>query len=96
MVREVRCGQRSVSAKPLQVLWENNRGFSAKNTIMIDDLPSNFMLNPQSGLVIKPYVDCKSTKSADNELLQILSYLRKIAKVEDFKKLHHHFWRVHI
>lgn len=96
LVRGLHLGQNTYFAKPLQVIWKNCRGFSDRNTIMIDDLPSNFLLNPQSGLVIHRYKDHKTDKSADDELLLLSKYLNEIANVDDFKKLHHALWRLHV
>ena len=42
--------------KPLQVLWGKYPGqYSRHNTIMLDDLRRNYVLNRQNGLVIRPY-----------------------------------------
>lgn len=42
--------------KPLQVLWGKYPGqYSKHNTIMLDDLRRNYVLNRQNGLVIRPY-----------------------------------------
>jgi NLI interacting factor-like phosphatase len=96
LVRGLTLGHSSHFAKPLQVVWKNCTGFSDRNTIMIDDLPSNFLLNPQSGLVIHRYADHDTDKSADEELRLLSKYLSKISDVDDFRKLHHALWRLYV
>lgn len=36
--------------KPLGVIWGKYEQWSAKNTIMFDDIRRNFIMNPQTGL----------------------------------------------
>ncbi len=48
--------------KPLGVIWGKFPQYSQRNTIMFDDLRRNFLMNPQSGLRIRPFreVSCSS------------------------------------
>ncbi|ODM95710.1 Ubiquitin-like domain-containing CTD phosphatase 1 [Orchesella cincta] len=81
-----------VEVKPLGVIWGLYPNYSVKNTIMIDDLRRNFMMNPQSGLRIRAFKSAHSNRQSDRELLNLSGYLRKIAKLDDFSKLNHRKW----
>ncbi|XP_076241680.1 ubiquitin-like domain-containing C-terminal domain phosphatase 1 [Calliopsis andreniformis] len=81
-----------VGVKPLGLIWGKYKQFSAKNTIMLDDIRRNFIMNPQSGLRIKPFKHAHITRSKDKELLKLSDYLRFIAKVDDFQTLNHRKW----
>ena len=81
-----------VGVKPLGIIWGKYKQFSAKNTIMFDDIRRNFIMNPQSGLRIKPFRHAHITRSKDRELLKLSEYLRLIAKVDDFQTLNHRKW----
>jgi ubiquitin-like domain-containing CTD phosphatase 1 len=50
---------KQISVKPLQVIWNfSPERWSASNTVHVDDLARNFELNPQSGVLVKPfYID---------------------------------------
>lgn len=42
--------------KPLAVLWGKYPGvYTRENTIMLDDLRRNYVMNRQNGLVIRPF-----------------------------------------
>lgn len=44
------------NCKPLAFVWAKFDGaYRPENTVMVDDLRRNYVLNPQNGLVIKPY-----------------------------------------
>lgn len=52
----VHCPKRGVvEVKPLAVIWGKLKQYSSKNTIMFDDIRRNFLMNPKSGLRIKPF-----------------------------------------
>lgn len=85
-----------IVAKPLAVIWGKFKQFSAKNTIMFDDIRRNFIMNPQSGLKIKPYRHAHITRRKDKELLKLSQYLKLIAKVDDFQTLNHRKWQEYI
>ncbi|UYV62667.1 UBLCP1 [Cordylochernes scorpioides] len=78
-----------IEVKPLGVIWGKFDQYSAKNTIMIDDLRRNFLMNPQSGLKIRPFKDAHQNRTTDTELLKLSQYLKKIAKMDDFSTLNH-------
>lgn len=90
----VHCPKRGVvEVKPLAVIWGKMKQYSSKNTIMFDDIRRNFLMNPKSGLRIKPFSQCHLNRDKDKELLKLASYLKKIAEnCDDFNKLNHKKW----
>jgi len=46
---------RKHQVKSLGIIWSKFPQWSAKNTVHVDDLGRNFVMNPQSGLKIKAY-----------------------------------------
>lgn len=80
--------------KPLAVLW-NRYGshYNHENTIMVDDLRRNYVLNPQNGLVIKPFKHAMTSGRNDRELLKLKAYLLKIAQLDSLKELDHDRWK---
>ncbi|XP_037949082.1 ubiquitin-like domain-containing CTD phosphatase 1 [Teleopsis dalmanni] len=82
-----------IDVKPLGVIWGIYPQYSAKNTIMFDDIRRNFIMNPKSGLKIKPFRQAHLNRDKDDELLKLSKYLRDIAlNCEDFNKLNHRKW----
>lgn len=82
-----------VSVKPLGLIWGKYKQFSARNTIMFDDIRRNFIMNLQSGLKITPFRHAHITRNTDRELLKLSKYLELIAKVDDFQTLNHTKWQ---
>jgi ubiquitin-like domain-containing CTD phosphatase 1 len=66
--------------------------YNEKNTIMFDDLRRNFIMNPQNGLVIKPFRKAHSNRHDDHELVKLTHYLLSIGDLEDLSKLDHGKW----
>ncbi|EFN79180.1 Ubiquitin-like domain-containing CTD phosphatase 1 [Harpegnathos saltator] len=81
-----------VGVKPLGIIWGKYKQYSAKNTIMFDDIRRNFIMNPQSGLRIRPFKHAHITRVKDVELVKLSKYLELIAKVDDFQTLNHRKW----
>ncbi|KAL6178972.1 hypothetical protein ACLB2K_050488 [Fragaria x ananassa] len=80
--------------KPLGLIWAQFPEFySSKNTIMFDDLRRNFVMNPQNGLVIKPFRKAHSSRDTDQELIKLTSYLLAIAELDDLSALDHTSWQ---
>lgn len=79
--------------KPLKVIWDNFPQWGPHNTIMFDDIRRNFIMNPQSGLKIRPYKNASRCRDNDRELLDLAKYLISISKYDDFTKLNHKKWR---
>lgn len=83
----------ALDVKPLGVIWGKYKQYSAKNTIMFDDIRRNFLMNPQSGLKIRPYRQAHLNRQKDTELLKLKKYLKDIAtNCDDFTKLSHRKW----
>ncbi|XP_005094856.1 ubiquitin-like domain-containing CTD phosphatase 1 [Aplysia californica] len=82
-----------IEVKPLGVIWGKYPEWSEKNTIMLDDIRRNFIMNPQSGLRIKAFRDSRVSRFTDTELIKMTEYLNCIALLEDFTALDHRNWR---
>ncbi|PHT97039.1 Ubiquitin-like domain-containing CTD phosphatase 1 [Capsicum chinense] len=79
--------------KPLGLIWAQFPEFySPQNTIMFDDLRRNFAMNPQSGLVIKPFRKAHANRSTDEELMKLTQYLYAISDIDDLTLLDHRDW----
>jgi ubiquitin-like domain-containing CTD phosphatase 1 len=74
------------------VIWGKFSQYSAANTIMFDDIRRNFIMNPQTGLKIRPFKNAHINRSVDRELLQLANYLKAIAPLDDFTQLNHKHW----
>ncbi|KAK3604426.1 hypothetical protein CHS0354_020849 [Potamilus streckersoni] len=81
-----------IEVKPLGVIWGRFEQWSAKNTVMFDDIRRNFIMNPQSGLKIRPFREAHFSRDKDRELIRLARYLRAIASVDDFTTLNHRKW----
>ena len=83
------------TVKPLSVIWKRfPECYNPTNTIHIDDMISNFQLNPQNGIHISPYKESSTSLLPDTELQYLTKYLMLIAETEsDFTKLPHSKWK---
>uniref|UniRef100_A0A673A118 Ubiquitin-like domain-containing CTD phosphatase 1 n=1 Tax=Sphaeramia orbicularis TaxID=375764 RepID=A0A673A118_9TELE len=54
--------------------------YNRKNTIMFDDIGRNFLMNPQNGLKIRPFMKAHLNREKDRELYKLAQYLKEIAK----------------
>lgn len=90
----VHCSKRGVvEVKPLAVIWGKFQQYSSKNTVMLDDIRRNFLMNPKSGLRIRPFFQAHLNRAKDTELLKLSTYLKNIAEnSEDFNTLNHRKW----
>lgn len=83
----------TIDVKPLGVIWGKYPQYSSKNTIMFDDIRRNFIMNPKSGLKIRPFRQAHLNRDKDRELLHLSTYLRDIAQYcDDFDTLNHKKW----
>lgn len=80
-----------VRCKPLGVLWGKFPQFSAKNSVIFDDVRHNFLMAPKSGLKIRAYRKAHKNRGTDRELLKLTRYLMLIAD-KDFTTLNHDRW----
>ncbi|GIL65800.1 hypothetical protein Vafri_19425 [Volvox africanus] len=79
--------------KPLQFIWDKfPEQYTPANTIMLDDLKRNYIMNPQQGLVIRPFRKAHLTRGSDRELLGLKSYLEAIAPLDSLEELDHSRW----
>ncbi|TRY93114.1 hypothetical protein DNTS_007757 [Danionella cerebrum] len=79
--------------KPLGVIWgKYSEFYNRKNTIMFDDIGRNFLMNPQNGLKIRPFMKAHLNREKDQELYKLSQYLKEIAKLDDFSELNHKHW----
>ncbi|XP_077182498.1 ubiquitin-like domain-containing CTD phosphatase 1 isoform X2 [Paroedura picta] len=82
-----------IDVKPLGVIWGKfSEFYNKKNTIMFDDIGRNFLMNPQNGLKIKPFMKAHLNRDKDKELLKLTQYLKEIAKLDDLLELNHKHW----
>ncbi|XP_022998279.1 ubiquitin-like domain-containing CTD phosphatase [Cucurbita maxima] len=82
--------------KPLGLIWAQFPEFySSRNTIMFDDLRRNFVMNPQNGLVIRPFRKAHANRDSDQELMKLTQYLLAIAELDDLSPLDHNDWELY-
>ncbi|CAO2182176.1 unnamed protein product [Urochloa humidicola] len=85
--------KKTFDCKPLGVIWAQfPEYYNEKNTIMFDDLRRNFVMNPQNGLVIRPFRKAHSNRDNDHELVKLTHYLLSIGDLEDLSRLDHGKW----
>lgn len=71
-------------SKPLSYLFNTNpysKTFNSKNTILIDDTPSNISINPENSIYIPQYC----LKNNDNYLFNVYQWLKKNKKKRDIR-----------
>ena len=77
------------SVKPLRFIWDRFPGhYGPHNTVHVDDVQRNFLLNPQNGLLISPWQSTgpggnpqqQSHSLRDRELEYLLQYLVELAQ----------------
>lgn len=82
-----------MQVKPLGVIWGKFEQYTNKNTIMLDDIRRNFIMNPKNGLRIRPFRQAHLNRDKDRELVLLSKYLTDLAKfVEDFSAVNHRHW----
>ncbi|KAJ3363109.1 hypothetical protein GGF31_001248 [Allomyces arbusculus] len=83
--------------KPLAVIWARFPGiYTARNTLHVDDMRRNFVLNPRNGIKVAPWYVGKAGKGAikDTECAKVARYLVHVAgHVEDVTSMDHTRWR---
>jgi len=83
--------------KPLHVLWSRYPEYYSKsNTIMLDDLRRNYVLNRGNGLVIKPFRKSATKGKSDREMLKLKIYFDKLLGLESFEGINHDDWEHYI
>lgn len=84
-----------LNVKPLAVIWKQFPDlFSPANTIMVDDLGRNFLLNPKAGLKIPPCrnMTVPERRAADTELIKLGRYLDLLVELPSLAGLDHSDW----
>uniref|UniRef100_A0A2P2M7K8 Uncharacterized protein MANES_07G021300 n=1 Tax=Rhizophora mucronata TaxID=61149 RepID=A0A2P2M7K8_RHIMU len=82
-----------LDCKPLGLIWAHfSEFYNPKNTIMFDDLRRNCVMNPQNGLIIKPFKKAHANRNGDQELVKLTQYLLAIAELDDLSTLDHTKW----
>ncbi|CAB4024942.1 ubiquitin-like domain-containing CTD phosphatase 1 [Paramuricea clavata] len=82
-----------IETKPLGVIWgKYPENYSKENSIIIDDLRRNFIMNPGNGLKIRPFREAHLNRGTDTELKGLTKYLKEIADLKDFDELNHDRW----
>ncbi|KAF2895075.1 hypothetical protein ILUMI_11104 [Ignelater luminosus] len=87
----VTVNRKSCRVKPLSNVWMRYPQYNSGNTVICDDHKSNFLLNNQNGIEVKPYL--AKDHAFDNELLLLLRYLQRISQLKDLTGLNHGQWR---
>mmetsp|Transcript_3118 Transcript_3118/g.7811 ORF Transcript_3118/g.7811 Transcript_3118/m.7811 type:complete len:329 (-) Transcript_3118:143-1129(-) len=79
--------------KPLAFIWAKFPDcYNEHNTIMLDDLRRNYVMNKQAGLVIRPYKRAHLNRHSDKELLHLKRYLCMIGVLPKISHLNHRKW----
>eukprot|EP01006_Ploeotia_vitrea_P034854 TRINITY_DN65807_c5_g1_i1.p1 TRINITY_DN65807_c5_g1~~TRINITY_DN65807_c5_g1_i1.p1 ORF type:complete len:384 (-),score=49.09 TRINITY_DN65807_c5_g1_i1:168-1319(-) len=83
--------------KPLQLIWDKFPDlYTNKNTIHVDDLSRNFLMNQENGLKISAYKNAPTSHASDRELLLLGTYLLTVKDCVDFRTLKLAKWREHV
>jgi ubiquitin-like domain-containing CTD phosphatase 1 len=83
--------------KPLPFLWAKFRDhYNEDNTIMLDDLRRNYIMNKQNGLVIRPFQKAYKNRATDRELVKLKYYLKAIAREPTLSHLEHRRWERYV
>ena len=93
--------------KPLQIIWSKFPHWNSRNTVHLDDLSRNFVLNLGSGLKCTAYYRKKkkgrsaaAIGSKDQELLGIGRFLELLATTEgareNFDNVDFQYWRDYV
>ncbi|XP_065185453.1 ubiquitin-like domain-containing CTD phosphatase 1 [Sycon ciliatum] len=81
-----------LNTKPLGVIWGKLKQFSQKNTVLVDDLRRNFLMNPRNGIKIKAFKHAHVNRATDRELLKLTKYLVSLASCDDLSAISHRHW----
>eukprot|EP01012_Entosiphon_sulcatum_P016781 TRINITY_DN21663_c0_g1_i1.p1 TRINITY_DN21663_c0_g1~~TRINITY_DN21663_c0_g1_i1.p1 ORF type:complete len:348 (+),score=76.62 TRINITY_DN21663_c0_g1_i1:26-1069(+) len=80
--------------KPLAVIWNKfPQWFHAANTVHVDDLERNFVMNRRNGLRISAYRNAATAYRTDRELLLLGAFLVSVKDCSDFRDLELNAWR---
>lgn len=76
--------------KALGIIWSKlAEHYNPSNTVHVDDLSRNFVMNPDNGIKVKAFHDAMGEGESDRELVYITKYLLQLALVDDVTKFEH-------
>ena len=83
-----------VEVKPLGVIWQKfgeTHGWSPKNTLFVDDIKRNYVMNERNGCRIRPFRNAHANRATDRELVRLGKYIKKLALTcDDFSTIQDH------
>lgn len=83
-----------LNTKALAVIWGKwPELYGPHNTLMIDDLRRNFVMNPHNGVRIQPCRSLPVMRASDVELLRLRDYLLSLTGVSDVSDVSHSGWQ---
>ena len=71
------------TCKPLKLIWKLHPCYNEKNTLIIEDVWTNCILNPRNSYIIPPYHLAQSGQDA--ELLWLAAYLMLVRDEDDVR-----------
>ncbi|EGF98098.1 uncharacterized protein MELLADRAFT_96163 [Melampsora larici-populina 98AG31] len=77
--------------KALELIWRAIPEYNATNTLHLDDLSRNFVLNPTSGVKISPFKYARENKH-DRQLVFLTRYFLQMALQPDVRIFDHRHW----
>ncbi|KAH9817826.1 hypothetical protein DFH28DRAFT_1080954 [Melampsora americana] len=77
--------------KALELIWRAMPEYNATNTLHLDDLSRNFVLNPTSGVKISPFKYARENKH-DRQLVFLTRYFLQMASQPDVRNFDHRHW----
>ncbi|MBW0470711.1 hypothetical protein O181_010426 [Austropuccinia psidii MF-1] len=77
--------------KALELIWRKVSAYNATNTLHLDDLSRNFVLNPRSGVKISAFKNARENKH-DRQLVFLARYFLQIACLPDVRTVDHRKW----
>jgi len=78
--------------KPLPLIWSKMRNFNERNTLHIDDLARNFVMNVKNGVRVNAFVYSQESRN-DRELYYLSKYLAHVSSMDDLSTFDHTNWR---
>jgi len=74
---------RKHEVKALAVIWNVLNQYGPHNTVHVDDLGRNFVMNPKNGIKVSAYKNSSTSRNSDNELVLLADFLEFIASASD-------------
>ncbi|CAH7689277.1 HAD-like domain-containing protein [Phakopsora pachyrhizi] len=77
--------------KALELIWRKISNYNATNTVHLDDLSRNFVLNPTSGVKISAFKNARENKH-DRQLVFLARYFLQLSTISDVRTIDHKRW----